>query len=273
MKNTSNKIILIIAAVGAVACGIVRWFQISGLIDYSTGFFLKGAEFGGAVVYIMLAVFAVILVTLAFIGKRKEEPAFFLASDGMGSNATRVLGISQLAAAVIAGLRLTRGLSTLETAETLVFAAALLVSGYILLQRIVPPMVTGYLQYIGAVYFVLRTGAYFNSDLIIASHSEHLLVLFAFILSAAHFASGARFYSRTETVKSRLREIITALLTFLVTGTHTIADLIAVIQGGGAAEYAVIEPDVAAAAAVSGAYLAVVYFTEKKKDIVPIVEE
>ena len=273
MKKGSGKIILIAALLSAVVCSAVRFFQIVSLTEYDTGFFYTGSEVGGLLIYILLAVCAVLLILLAFAGKKNGDDAFTLSSAGMGDNATRWLGISEIIGALLMALKLMGENETAVTVTIVVSSAALIVSGAGLLGRVVPPKFTGHLKLIVAVCMFFRLANFFNGDLLVRNHAENLIILLTFILASAFYASLGRFYARIETKNTRIGEISLGLLTFLGSATHVFSDLLAMAFGGAeAAAFVKIDTDVAAAAVISAVYLAVIFFTEKKKDLVPIAE-
>ena len=275
MKKTSNKLIVIIAAVTAVICGIIRFFQITSLTDLNTGWFLKGSEFGGILIYIALALSAAIFIVLAVVGAKKGDAAYSLSSDGMGSNATRFLGIAEFVGGLMIASEILGGNNKpIQIAAIIVSALCLLISGFILLGRIVPPAVTGHLMLVCSLAFFLRTASFFNSDLTVLNHAENLIVLLSYTAATFFFASSARFYSRLETKSSRMREILAAGIAFLPSAAHTISDLLAMLFGSeGAKQFAVLNMDAAAAALISGTFLFVLFFTKKEKDIIPLADE
>ena len=273
MKETSGKLILIFAAVSAVICGVVRFFQIESLTDFENGFFLRGSETGGLLIYILLAVFAVILVVLAFLGKNKGEAAYFVSSDGMGDNATRILGLGDIVGAFLIAAHILDGSQMIMLLFNVAAAVILLISGYTLIMRIVPPTFTGHIRLVAAAYLFFRTAEVFNADLVVINHAENLIVLISYVLFTAFMAGEARFLSRIETKNTRVGEIILAFLTFLASATHVISDLIALAAGGNAAEFVSVDLGVAAAAVISLAFVITVFCTKKKKDIIPITEE
>ena len=276
MKTTSGKYIPIAALVAALICAVVRFFQIVSITDTESGFFISGSELGGVLIYILLAVCAIVLVVLSIVGKNNNDAAFSVSSDGMGSNATRFLGASEMIGGILVGSRIFAGGSdnTVITVLTVIAAAALIVSGFVLVGRIVPPTYTGHLKLAVAVYMFFRTASFFNADLIVLNHAENLIVLMAYVLATAFILSLARFYARIETVNSRIGEIILALLTFLASAVHVLSDLIAMTAGGAAASaFVSLNPDICTALLISGTYIAVLFFTTKSKNIVPVIED
>ena len=273
MKTKSSKMILIAALIAALVCSAVRFFQIISLTDYDTGFFLRGSEFGGALIYVLIGICSLILILLAFIGRKAGDTAYLVSSGGMGDNATRWLGASEIIGALLIGFRAVQSGDTATTIITAIIAIVFIVSGAVLLGRIVPPAFTGHIKLVAALCLFFRAAVTFNSDLLVNRHAENLIVLFAYILFSAFVASNARFYARIETKNTRLAEVSLALLTFLFSATHTISDLLATAFGGaGAAAFVSLNTEIAAAAVISGTFLGVLFFTEKKKDIVPVVE-
>lgn len=274
MKNKSNKLILTVALASALICAAVRFFQIMTLTDYETGFFLRGSELGGALGYILLGVCSLLLILLAFVGKKRGDAAYYVSSDGMGSNATRWLGASEMIGGLMIGFRVMSSPDIFTTIGTIVVAAVFIISGAVLMGRIVPPKFTGHIKLIAALFLFFHSAVLFNSDLLIRQHAEKLIVLFSYILFSAFTAANARFYARVESKNTRVGEISLAALTFLFTATHVISDLLAMAFGGaGAAAFVSIDLEAAAAAVISGTFLCVPFFTEKNKDIVPYVEK
>ncbi len=275
MNTRSSKLIPVVAALAAVICGVVRFFQIVSLTDYSTGFFIDGAGFGGILIYILLVGMIAALAALAFVGRKKgSDAAYSLSPDGMGQNATRFLGASEVLAALLIGVRVTEGGSVVMLAATVIAAAALIVSGFTLVGRIVPPKFTGHLKIVAALYMFMRLGEYFNSYLIMRHNAEKLIVIFSYWLVIVFLGFLARFYARLETKDSRLAGIIFSLSTFIFSAAHAISDILAKLFGGaGAAAFVNLNYDACAAAVLSGTYLFVMYFTSKTKDYEPIVVE
>ncbi|MBR5090166.1 MAG: hypothetical protein IK093_12130 [Ruminiclostridium sp.] len=273
MKTKSNKIILIAALLAAIVCGAVRYFQIISLTDFETGFFLRGSELGGAPEFILLGVCSVLLILLAFVGKKHGDPAYFVSSAGMGDNATRWLGASEALGGLMIGYGFLNETAVFDKVVVILIALVFLASGAVLLGRIKPPKFTGHIKLLAALLLFFRAATLFNADLLIRNHAEKLIVLFAYVLFSAFSASNARFYARIETKNTRVAEISLALLTFLFSATHVISDLLAMAFGGaGAAAFVSIDMQTAAAAIISGMFLCVIFFTEKKKDIIPVAE-
>ena len=208
-------------------------------------------------------------------GAKKGDAAYSLSSDGMGSNATRFLGIAEFVGGLMIASEILGGNNKpIQIAAIIVSALCLLISGFILLGRIVPPAVTGHLMLVCSLAFFLRTASFFNSDLTVLNHAENLIVLLSYTAATFFFASSARFYSRLETKSSRMREILAAGIAFLPSATHTISDLLAMLFGSeGAKQFAVLNMDAAAAALISGTFLFVLFFTKKEKDIIPLADE
>ncbi len=272
MKTKTGRLIPVVALIAVIACGVVRFFQMVSLTDLESGFFYRGSEMGGIVIYIMLAAFALILCGLSFVFAKRGEAAFTLASDGMGSNATRVLGLAEIAAAFLIGLHITDidpGITALIASGAA--ALALFASGGMLLARVIPPRLTGHLKLVVAVYMFIRTATYFNSDLIILNHAEHLIVIMSHLCAIVFVLGYARFCARVENLRTRLGEVIFALLTFLTAGTHAVSELLALAFGGkSVSEFAKLDLDACAFALISCAYLGVLFFTKKTRDIVPV---
>ena len=121
---------------------------------------------------------------------------------------------------------------------------------------------------------LLRTMNLFGSDLTIINHSDNLITLIAYVFATAFAASVSRFYSRSETKKSRTREIVTAGLAFITSCTHVIPKLLAYAFGGSVtAGMSNINCDAAATAVMSAAFLVIVFCTKKTKDIVPLADD
>ena len=136
MKKTSNKLIVIVAAVTAVMCGIIRFFQITGITDVTTGWFMDGAEFGGLMIYAALALSAVIFIVLAVIGKNKGDAAYTLSSDGMGNNATRFLGMAEFLGGLLIASQIIGDNKPMQIIAIAAASLSLLASGFIQLGRI-----------------------------------------------------------------------------------------------------------------------------------------
>ncbi len=274
MKKTSNKLIVIVAAVTAVMCGIIRFFQITGITDVTTGWFMDGAEFGGLMIYAALALSAVIFIVLAVIGKNKGDAAYTLSSDGMGNNATRFLGMAEFLGGLLIASQIIGDNKPMQIIAIAAASLSLLASGFIQLGRIEPPAITGHLKLLTALAFFLRTTDFFNSDLTVLYHAENLIVLLSYVGATFFFASSARFYSRLETRKSRLREVIAAGIAFLLSMAHTVSDLAVMLFGSeGMKQFAPLSMDTAAVAVISGTFLFVLFCTTKKKDLIPLAEE
>ena len=274
MKTKSNKLILTFAAASALICATVRFFQIMTLTDFENGFFFRGSELGGALGYVLLGVCAVLLILLAFLGRKRGNSAYFVSSDGMGSNATRGLGAGEMIGGLLIGFRVTQGLDVFSMICEVILAAVFIISGAALMGRIKPPKFTGHIKLIAALFLFFRAATLFNSDLLIRQHAENLIVLFSLVLFSAFTAASARFYARVESKNTRLGEISLAAVTFLFSATHVISDLFAMAFGGaGASAFVSLSFEAAAAAVISGSFLVVIFFTEKKKDVVPYVEK
>ena len=274
MKKTSNKLIVIVAAVTAVMCGIIRFFQITGITDVTTGWFMDGADFGCLMIYAALALSAIIFIVLAVIGKNKGDAAYTLSSDGMGNNATRFLGMAEFLGGLLIASQIIGDNKPMQIIAIAAASLSLLASGFIQLGRIEPPAITGHLKLLTALAFFLRTTDFFNSDLTVLYHAENLIVLLSYVGATFFFASSARFYSRLETRKSRLREVIAAGIAFLLSMAHTVSDLPVMLFGSeGMKQFAPLSMDTAAVAVISGTFLFVLFCTTKKKDLIPLAEE
>lgn len=264
----SGKAILIYLAVAAVASSVLRFFQYVSLFDFSTGFFIRGVEVLGLLIYIALLCFSVVFVALAVLGKKAGQPAFSASSDGMGEKATIPLGIAYLLGAVLGLFTIfdaeTPFLAILSAVSTVVFAA----TGLVLLNNKIPPALIGHVQWLGAIAWFLKTSFFFGDDLIILNHSENLLLLFVYIMMTLYIASSARFLGRVETKASRMREIITAGLTFLASGVSFLGKGMAVLFGGEAVKgITPLNFDGAVALVISLGFLITVFTAEKNKEI------
>ena len=274
MKQTTTKIMLMYLIAAAGVLSAVRFFQYMSLVEFSTGYFFEGAETGGLLIYILMAVFAAAFAAAAVIAKKKENTAFSVSSDGMGNNATRVLGFSEVIGGGLILIPVLEESFTVQSIGMIVAAAAFIVSGFTLLGHIVPPVYTGHLKILCAVYMLLRTMNMFGSDLTIINHSDNLITLIAYVFATAFAASVARFYSRSETKNSRTREIVTAGLAFITASVHVIPKLLAYAFGGSVtAGMGGINCDIAATAVMTAAFLVIVFCTKKTKDIIPLAEE
>ena len=272
MTKHIDKIFFIFVLIAAAALSAVRFFQYMSLIDFGTGYFLEGAETGGMLLYILMIAAGAVIIVLGIVGNKLRAGTFTVASDGMGSHATQFLGIAEIIAGVVTISPVFISSSdTLSVILMVIACASLVVSGFMELMHIVPPAVNGHLKLVWAVYLFFRGTVVFNSDLTILSHSDTLLELTALLMTMTLAASIARFYARVETKLSRLKEIIFAGLAVTACSVHVIPKIIAYIAGGETTKgMRGINTDVAAGLIISLAYLAVVIFTEKKKEIVPI---
>ena len=275
MKRTSSKAVLFYLLGAVVIASLVRFFQYVSIMDFETGYYLLGSEAAGILIYIILAVLSALLVPICIIGKRKNDAAYTVSSDGMGDHATQILGCSFLAAAVV---KLIGQLSAeFDLMAALGYLAALLTAlvGLVLLGRKEPPaFIGGYIGIPLSVYFFLQTAICFNSDLTVLNHSDQLLVLISLVLGTAFMASVSRFFARIETRNSRMREIITSGLTFIVSGTHVLSKLMAFLFGGSAVSgMQEINPDTAFFALTSAGFLIMLFCTEKRKEITYIITE
>ena len=256
----------------------LRFFQYVSILDFDTGFFTKNSETAGLLIYIMMILAAVIYVILLLLDKKNGSAAFSVSSDGMGSHATQVLGLSEMAGAFIIAYGLLVRVSGYYTRYYFIGAIAvlLLITSFLLLKNTVPPTITGHLKLVCAALMFFSIAELYEADLILIRRSDRLILMLAYIFAGAFFASTARAYSRVEMRNSRLRELITAGFTFILCGVHLIPKLLAYAFGGSAvAGMEPIDPLVAAVAVISGAFIGTLYFTKKTKDIIPIeyVEE
>lgn len=272
MAKKIDKIFFIFIIVAAAALSAVRFFQYMSLIDFFTGYYYKGSESGGILLYILMIAAGAIVIALAAVGNKMRVGAFTVSSDGMGSHATQFLGIAEIIAGVVTASPIfTSSQEVLAIVGMAVAGLTLAVSGFMDLQHVVPPAITGHLKLVWAVYLFFRGAVVFNSDLTILSHSDTLIELTALLFAMMFATSLARFFARVETKRSRLREMIFAGLTFGCCAVHIIPKLIAYIAGSDATVgMRGINADAAAAMILSLTYLAVVTFTKKKSEIVPI---
>ncbi len=265
--------VLIGAAAAVLAAAVVRFFLYVSFFDFSTGFYTAGSGTPALFFRLLLLAEAVILLTLCVVGERRGWTAFTVSSDGMGAKATAALGAVFLAAAVvqlweIVGTGL--NLDFRSIVQAIVFA----VCGFLLLKNSVPPVICGFLQLIPSVCLFLRALSLFNSDLVIRSHSDDLIVLLAYIFGAVFFTCSARCYARLEAKHSRLREMFFAALTFLFSGVHLLSKLLAYLFGG-TAVLGMNPPDktVICLLLLSGGFLGTLCLTAQKKSIEYLIEE
>ncbi len=299
----SRLILPIFLLVGVIAASVLRFFQYVSLIDFSTGFFFEGSEFAGILIYILMGIVAAVSVVLLIIGRKNGGTPYTVASDGMGSHATQVLGISELIAAILIfilfigkadlslsitfniGLhfsnlvgvfstQISAGLSVPGIISSGGIAVILFVSGLLQLKNIVPPAITGHIKIVAAALMFPIIAEYYENDLIMHQRSDKLIVMLAYIMLGAFFASVSRFYSRIETPNSRMRELITSVMTFIICSVHVLPKLLAYAFGGTAVK-GMSEPDliVSAGVLISGAFIATLFFTKKTKDIIPVLYE
>lgn len=302
MKSKQGIIFPIFLLVGVIAASVLRYFQYMSLIDFSTGFFYDGAEFGGIFLYILMGVLAVAAVVLLIFGKKNNVSAHFVSSDGMGSHATQILGIFEMIGALLAALRfygslmfamnrdngtdMSTGINALfgdqfersSSVPVLICTAGitviLFVSSLMQFRNIVPPPIAGHIKIIAAGLMFPVIADYYSSDLIMHQRSDKLIVILSYIMIGAFLASTARFYSRLETPNSRMRELVTSAMTFILCTVHVLPKLLAYVFGGTVTErLSSIDLIVAAGMLMSGAFIGTLFFTERKKDIVPVIYE
>lgn len=272
--KTSSKIVPVFLLVGVIACAVLRFFQYVSILDFETGYFTENGGSAGILIYILMCIVAVVYVALLIVGKKKGEAAYLVSSDGMGSHATQILGGGDiLAAFVIAwGLLTSGGVSGLRLVCAGGIGIILLVTGFLLLKNIVPPPITGHIKVLAAALLFPVIAEHYESDLIMIRRSDKLIVMISYVFIGAFFASVARMFSRIETPNSRLRELVTSGFTFILCATHTLPKLLAYAFGGtAAAGMAPLDTICAAGMIVSGAFIGTLFFTEKKKDIIPVV--
>lgn len=270
----SSKVVPVFLLLGVIACAVLRFFQYVSILDYETGFFTKNGETAGILIYVLMAVVAVVYTLLLIVGRKKGEAAYLVSSDGMGDHATQVLGAAEIVSAfVIAyGSFTTEGISAIRMICTGGIALILLICGFLLLKNIVPPTITGHLKILAAALVFPIIAEYYESDLIMIRRSDKLIVILAYVFIGAFFASAARAYSRIETPNSRLRELVTSGMTFIICSTHALPKLLAYAFGGTAVSgMASLDYVCTAGMLLSGVFIGTLFFTRKKKDIIPVV--
>jgi len=276
MNKLSGKLFLIYSAVAVIISSIIRFFQYVSLIDYSTGFFLREAQLGGYLIYIVLAVFGIGFVALTFYGRKKEWTMLTVSSDGMNPKATIFLGASFIIAAAVKLIN-TLGLNNADSFKVIssyIFVICFGVIGFIFLKNTVPPMVTGFMTYFAALYYFVLAIEIFSGDLIIKNHSDNLILLLCFVLGTLFFTAMARFSSRLETKFSRSREIILGGFSFILSAVHILSKLLAYAFGGDAVfGMSGISADVVILMILSGTFLFVIAFTDSSKEIEYLVPE
>lgn len=271
MKKTGIAALIFLGA-SLIAASVIRFFQYVSIIDFSSGFFIRGAQAPGLLIYIALAIFCAVFIVLAAIGKKSGADAYTLSSDGMGDKATMLLGVFYLIGAVMGFFTLFGGSDIFGTVVSAISCIAFGASGLLLLNNKVPPKPIGYIQLPVAVCWFLKTSAFFGKDLIIINHSENLITLMGYITATLFIISSARFFSRVETKHSRMREIISAGLTFLFSGTALLSKGAAILFGGSSVKgIGSLNFDMAAAFAISLGFLITVFTAKKEKEIEYIV--
>lgn len=223
--------ILITAVFGAIVCSVIRFFQYVTILDFETGFFTRESGFAGTIIYAAFALFGAAVVFLAIFGFKRGWTAATAASDGLGSKATLIQGICWLAAAAIQCLGFI-GSDSITLIGGIISAVSLAAVGFLLLKNSVPPKAAGLLNLIPALCLFLHLTRFFSSDIIIKNHSESLILLLGYVCGVLFLASMARFFTGLETKYARLREIITACFTLVLTMTHVIARTLGMICGG-----------------------------------------
>lgn len=272
MKTKSSKAVLIYLPLAVIAASVIRFFQYLTLMDFNTGFYKQGTEAMGALIYIVLAVAAAGFIVLAAFRKKAGDAAFTLSSDGMGSHATQDLGAGFALSAV---MLIIKGVSASGFDMVISFIAAIFFGavGILMLKNVVPPAVSGHLLLVPAVYMFIVTATFFNSDLIILNRSDNLMLLITYVLFTLFLASLARFCSRLETKHSRMTQVILGGLTFIASGTHCVAKLLALCFGGEAVKgIEGVAPDAVAALFISGTFISMIFLTIKKKDIEYLID-
>ncbi len=281
MKEKTGKLFLIYSAAAVITASVVRFFQYVSIMDYSTGFFIKGAEPMGNLIYIILAVLVAGMLGLTILGACRKWTAVTVSSAGMGSKATIFLGASYLIAAVLKVYQLfsEEGGSFFRTVAMGAAVICFAVIGLMLMKSTVPPAVTGFLNIFPALIMFSQAVELFMSDLIIKSRSDKLLLLFVYVSGTLFFAGMARFYARLEAKLSRPREIFTAGIAFIFSGLHVVSKLLALVFGGSAAaDMALsgmneISSDALALMVISGAYLCVICITKQSSPIEYLIEK
>lgn len=263
-----NAATLIFLGSAVIAASLIRFFQYVSVIDFNTGFFLSGAEGAGMLIYIALAAFGAVFIALAVIGKKSGADAYSFSSDGMGDKATIPLGIFYLISAVTGLFTLFGGSDLFGTVVSGASCIALGASGLLLLNNRIPPKFIGYIQLLTAICWFFKTSAFFSKDLIILNHSENLIDLMGYIMATLFITASARFFSRVETKYSRMREIISVGLTFILSGTALISKSAAILFGGDAVKgIGGVNFDMATAFAISLGFLITVFTAKKEKEI------
>ena len=276
MKEKTGKLFLIYLAAAVVIASAVRFFQYVSVIDYQTGFFRKGSEPMGNLIYIIFCVAIVGFLGLTFFGNHKKWTAITIASDGMNSKATIFLGASYLVAAVMKLYQLINdGSDGLFKTIAMVAAAGFFAAmGLMFMKSTVPPAISGYLNIFPTLLLFAQSVEFFMDDLVIKNRSDSLILLFIYVTGTLFFASMIRFYGRIETKLARVREIIMAGLAFMFSAVHVIAKLLAILFGGTAVQgMSGISPDAVAIMFVSGTFLAVICTSEQRRAIEYIVEK
>lgn len=267
MKKISVATLVFLGA-SVLAASVIRFFQYVSIIDFNTGFYLSGAEGAGMLIYIALAVFGAVFIALAVVGKKSGADAYSFSSEGMGDKATIPLGIFYLIGAVTGLFSLFGGSDLFGTAVSGVSCIALGASGLLLLNNKIPPKLIGYIQLLAAVCWFFKTSAFFSKDLVILNHSENLIDLMGYIMATLFITASARFFSRVETKYSRMREIISAGLTFILSGTALISKTAAILFGGSAVKgVGDVNFDMATAFAISLGFIITVFTAKKEKEI------
>lgn len=259
--------ILIATLLGAFACAVIRFFQYVTILDFNTGFFTNGSELAGGAVYIAFAVFGAAAVSLAIFGAKRGWTASTASSDGLGLRASLVQGICWLAAAVTLCLGLF-GESGFTVIYSALSAAIFAIIGFLLLKNTVPPQASGILNLIPSLLLFIKLTLLFRDDMVIKNHSENLILLLGYICGVLFLSSAARFFARLEGKHTRLRELITAVLTALFTLTHVLAKVMGMLFGGElTAGMSGIDPTAAALAVISVGWLITVCCFKQEKPL------
>lgn len=250
--------ILITAVFGAIVCSVIRFFQYVTILDFETGFFTRESGFAGTIIYAALALFGAAVVFLAIFGFKRGWTATTAACDGLGSKATLIQGICWLAAAAVQCIGFV-GSDGISLIGGIISAVSLAAVGFLLLKNSVPPKAAGLINLVPALCLFLRLTRFFSSDIIIKSHSESLILLLGYVFGVLFLASMARFFTGLETKYARLREVMTACFTLVLTLTHVIARTLGLICGGESLSgMGGIDPTAASLAALSLGWLVTV---------------
>ncbi len=270
MKTKTGMLFLIYSVIAIIISSVIRFLQYVSIIDFSTGFYIRGSEAAGVLIYIVLAVFGAGFVALTIFGHKQKWTATTVSSDGMGSKSTLIPGIAYLVAAAIqffaaAGLE---NAGLFKIIGSYAFAVSFAALGLCLMKSSVPPAVTGFINLLPSLYFFVTATELFTTDLTVKNRSDSLILLLIFVIGTLFFAAVSRFFARLETKYSRGREIITGGFTFILSGVHVLSKLLAYIFGGDAVEgMDKISSDALILMIISGAFLITVCTAKQSKEI------